>query len=161
MYWKSVALMLGLVVLAACGGNDVEYLSPEEQLKKDIERIETYISAHNIQNVQTTESGLRYVITQGGAGANASVGDNVTVHYTGKLLNGVKFDSSVDRGSPFQFQLGRGQVIYGWDEGIQLFNKGAKGVLYIPSVYAYGTRGAGSIGPNEVLVFDIELIDIN
>ena len=81
------------------------------------------------------------------------------VHYTGMLLDGTTFDSSVERGVPFDFNLGQGQVIKGWDEGIGYFNKGAKGTIYIPSSLGYGPSGAGGvIPPNAVLIFDIELI---
>ena len=85
--------------------------------------------------------------------------DNVSVHYTGMLLNGEVFDSSLER-QPLSFTLGQGMVIQGWDEGISYFNKNAKGTIYIPSYLGYGARGAGgAIPPNAVLVFEIELID--
>jgi FKBP-type peptidyl-prolyl cis-trans isomerase FkpA len=110
---------------------------------------------------QQTASGLGYTITKTGAGRNAAPGDSVYVHYTGTLLDGKKFDSSVDRGEPFAFVLGQRQVIAGWDEGIALLNPGAKAMLFIPSRLAYGERGAGgSIGPNAPLMFEVELIKI-
>jgi len=81
------------------------------------------------------------------------------VHYTGKLVNGKVFDSSVQRGVPFEFTLGRGMVIHGWDEGIALMKVGEKGTLVIPSALGYGARGAGAaIPPNSVLIFDVELV---
>ena len=99
-------------------------------------------------------------ITKIGNGDNAASGDNVTVHYTGMLLNGEVFDSSVERDQPFSFQLGQGMVIRGWDEGITYFNKGAKGKIYIPSSLGYGPSGAGGvIPPNAVLIFEIEVLD--
>ena len=102
----------------------------------------------------------RYVITNEGTGENASPGDRVTVHYTGMLLDGTTFDSSVERADPFSFDLGQGNVIKGWDEGITYFNKGSKGTIYIPSSLGYGPSGAGGvIPPNAVLIFDIELLD--
>ena len=109
----------------------------------------------------TTESGLRYVITNEGTGERAKVGDKVIVHYTGKLTNDTVFDSSVDRGQPFSFKLGVGQVIKGWDEGVALLNVGDKATFTIPSDLAYGENGAGGvIGPNETLIFDVELLEI-
>ncbi len=108
----------------------------------------------------TTESGLKYKIIQNGTGQRAKAGDNVLVHYTGKLTNDTIFDSSVKRGQPFKFKLGAGQVIKGWDEGIALLNIGDKAVLTIPSELGYGERGAGTIPPNATLIFEVELISI-
>jgi len=130
-----------------------------EIIKKDGETIDQFLAEQNI-TPQTTESGIRYVITQEGEGDNAKSGDQVSVHYNGTLLDGTKFDSSYDRGSPFGFTLGQGRVIMGWDEGIALLNKGAKATLYIPSTLAYGERATGSIPANSILKFDVELVDI-
>ncbi|UXX79757.1 FKBP-type peptidyl-prolyl cis-trans isomerase [Reichenbachiella carrageenanivorans] len=129
-----------------------------EVIKKDGEIIDQYLADNGI-TAQTTESGLRYVITEEGEGENAQAGNQVSVHYNGTLLDGTKFDSSYDRGSPFGFVLGQGRVIMGWDEGIALLNKGAKATLYIPSTLAYGERAAGSIPANSILKFDVELVD--
>ena len=131
----------------------------ENQLSIDLELIENYLKENNIDAMKS-ESGLHYVITKKGNGDNASAGDNVTVHYTGMLLNGEKFDSSLDRNQPFSFQLGQGMVIRGWDEGITYFNKGASGTLYIPSTLGYGSSGAGGvIPPNAILIFEIQVLD--
>ena len=130
-----------------------------ETIKKDGETIDAYLAENNI-SAQTTDSGLRYVITQEGEGENATKGNQVSVHYNGTLLDGTKFDSSYDRGTPFGFVLGQGRVIMGWDEGIALLNKGAKATLYIPSTLAYGKRATGSIPANSILKFDVELVDI-
>lgn len=109
----------------------------------------------------TTASGLQYVILNQGNGAVATAGHNVSVHYTGWLTNGTKFDSSVDRGQPFQFPLGAGQVIKGWDEGVAGMKVGEKRKLIIPSNLGYGERGAGNlIPPNSNLIFDVELLDV-
>ncbi|MEO7718447.1 MAG: FKBP-type peptidyl-prolyl cis-trans isomerase [Capsulimonas sp.] len=109
----------------------------------------------------TTKTGLKYVDTVVGTGATAKAGDNVSVHYTGTLTDGTKFDSSVDRGTPFDFPLGAGQVIPGWDEGVAGMRVGGKRKLTIPSDLAYGSRGAGGvIPPNATLIFDVELIAI-
>jgi FKBP-type peptidyl-prolyl cis-trans isomerase len=133
----------------------------EEQLKDDIEIIEQYLAENNI-TAQSTESGLRYVIELEGSGDHPEPGDNVKVHYTGTLLDGTKFDSSLDRNEPLEFAIGRRQVIQGWDEGIALLKPGGKGTLFIPSPLAYGERGAGGvIAPNSVLKFDVELVEVN
>jgi len=130
-----------------------------DQLSIDLELIDNYLKENNI-TAKSVDSGLRYVITKMGSGENAAPGDNVTVHYTGMLLNGEKFDSSLDRNQPFSFQLGQGMVIRGWDEGITYFNKGSEGTLYIPSTLGYGASGAGGvIPPNAVLIFEIQVLD--
>lgn len=109
--------------------------------------------------VMKTASGLQYKILKEGNGKKPKATDQVTVHYTGTLIDGTKFDSSVDRGEPATFGLN--QVIPGWTEGLQLMSEGAKYMLYIPSQLGYGANGAGgSIGPNEVLIFEVELIKI-
>jgi FKBP-type peptidyl-prolyl cis-trans isomerase len=109
----------------------------------------------------TSESGLQYEDLQEGTGAVAKSGDTVEVHYTGWLRNGTKFDSSLDRGRPFSFRLGAGQVIKGWDEGVAGMKVGGKRKLTIPPDLGYGARGAGGvIPPNAELIFDVELIRI-
>ena len=96
-----------------------------------------------------------------GAGAEATSGQKVTVHYTGWLTNGTKFDSSKDRGDPFVFNLGKGQVIKGWDEGVKGMKVGGKRKLTIPPAMGYGARGAGGvIPPNATLVFEVELLGV-
>ena len=108
-----------------------------------------------------TESGLWYVIEQAGTGAKASAGKQVKVHYSGKLADGMEFDNSYSRNEPIAFQLGVGQVIPGWDEGIALMSVGAKFKLIIPSKLGYGPRGAGGvIPPNATLIFDTELMEV-
>lgn len=109
--------------------------------------------------VTTTASGLQYEVLKQGDGAKPTADQAVTVHYTGKLIDGTVFDSSVERGEPITFALS--QVIPGWTEGLQLMPRGSKYRLFIPSNLAYGERGAGrDIGPNETLIFDVELLDI-
>jgi FKBP-type peptidyl-prolyl cis-trans isomerase FkpA len=138
---------------------DFEAEMLEAQSEEDV-KIQEYLTANNI-TVQPTESGMYYIEEVKGTGPKPQVGDKVKVHYTGTLLNGKKFDSSVDRGQPFEFTLGVGQVIRGWDEGIALMNVGSKGKLVIPSRMGYGERGAGGdIPPYAPLVFEVELIDI-
>jgi FKBP-type peptidyl-prolyl cis-trans isomerase len=109
----------------------------------------------------TTASGLQYQDLVIGDGKEAVVGDNVSVHYTGWLEDGTKFDSSLDRGNPFEFTLGMGQVIQGWDEGVAGMKVGGKRKLVIPPDLGYGSTGAGGvIPPNATLIFDVELIEI-
>jgi peptidylprolyl isomerase len=108
-----------------------------------------------------TASGLEYVETEAGTGAQAKAGDTVRVHYTGKFLDGKVFDSSISRGEPLEFPLGKGRVIRGWDEGIALMKVGGKATLTIPPQLAYGESGAGGvIPPNATLLFDVELVGI-
>jgi FKBP-type peptidyl-prolyl cis-trans isomerase FkpA len=115
--------------------------------------------------MQTTPSGLQYDDTTRGSGATAQAGQHVTVHYTGWLyeqgVKGKKFDSSKDRRDPFRFELGAGQVIRGWDEGVQGMQVGGTRVLVIPPQLGYGARGAGGvIPPNATLMFEVELLAV-
>lgn len=110
--------------------------------------------------VKVTASGLQYVVEKEGTGAKPGATDEVTVHYTGKLLDGTVFDSSVKRGQPATFPLNR--VIAGWTEGVQLMNEGAKYTFFIPSELAYGAQGVpNAIPPYSTLIFEVELIKIN
>ena len=130
-----------------------------EETAKAAKALADYLAKNNIV-AEPTASGLYYVVTEEGNGEKPEVGKPVTMHYTGKLLDGTVFDSSVERGDPFQFVLGVGQVIPGWDEGIALMSKGEKGVLYIPYYLAYGDRAAGDvIKPYSNLKFEVELVD--
>ena len=113
----------------------------------------------------TKESGLKYTDQKVGTGTEATKGDTVEVHYTGWLFEngekGKKFDSSLDRGTPYKFELGAGKVIRGWDEGVAGMKVGGKRVLIIPSDLAYGSRGAGGvIPPNATLNFEVELLKV-
>jgi len=106
--------------------------------------------------------GLKYQDLKVGDGAEPKTGQTVVVHYTGWLTNGKKFDSSVDRGKPFEFALGEGQVIKGWDEGVKTMKIGGKRKLTIPPSLGYGSQGVGNglIPPNSTLIFDVELLDV-
>lgn len=114
----------------------------------------------NNKSVYTTSSGLQYQRLKAGNGKKPKVGDNVVVHYTGTLIDGKKFDSSLDRNEPFRFEVGRGVVIPGWDEGLQLMEVGSKYRLVIPYNLAYGDRPVGSIPAGSTLIFEIELLEI-
>ena len=110
----------------------------------------------------TTNSGLKYDDQKVGEGKSPTSGKTVTVHYTGTLADGTKFDSSRDRGQPFKFKIGIGQVIKGWDEGVMSMKVGGRRVLTIPAELGYGARGAGGVIPaNAELTFDVELIDVD
>ncbi|MCK4568968.1 MAG: FKBP-type peptidyl-prolyl cis-trans isomerase [Bacteroidales bacterium] len=132
-----------------------------EDQRKNAEKTErdNYIRENGI-TVAPTASGLYYIETEKGEGKKAMPGNTVNVHYTGRLLDGTVFDSSVEKGEPFSFRLGGGQVIKGWDEAIALMSEGGKATLVIPSEIAYGSRNSGSIPPYSTLVFDVELVSV-
>jgi FKBP-type peptidyl-prolyl cis-trans isomerase FkpA len=115
----------------------------------------------NVPTMRKSASGLLVQDVAPGSGATAKAGDTVSVHYSGYLVDGTKFDSSRDRDEPITFPLGRGAVIEGWDEGVAGMRVGGKRKLVIPPSLGYGTRGAGGvIPPNAILVFDVELTDV-
>ena len=117
------------------------------------------IDSETAANAMETESGLQYIVVEPGEGDSPHNGSHVSVHYTGMLQDGTIFDSSYQRDEPIDFELGAGQVIAGWDEGIGLMNLGAKYRLIIPPDLGYGARGAGgAIPPNATIVFDVELL---
>lgn len=133
--------------------------SAEDQRIHDQQVIQDYIEANNLTNVESTESGLHYVIKKPGSGnEHPALNSRVVVHYEGKNVSNVVFDSSYQRGEPAEFNLG--QLILGWQEGIPLLKKGGEMTLLIPSHLGYGERGSPpAIPPNVVLVFDLELVD--
>ena len=134
-------------------------MQKEQARMNEAVKMKNYIQTNNI-TVEPTASGLYYIEVEKGTGAKAEAGKTVKVHYTGTLLDGTKFDSSLDRGEPFSFALGQGQVIKGWDEGIAMMNVGGKAKLIIPSSIAYGESDMGTIAPYSPLVFDVELIGV-
>lgn len=141
-----------------------EQADAAKQVGIDDKLIQEHLAKNNIK-AQKTASGLYYKKTKEGTGEQAKAGQKVSVNYTGMLLNGEKFDSNVDpqfqHVQPFEFMLGTGSVIKGWDEGIALLKKGGKATLYIPSTLAYGKNSPSpKIPANSVLVFDVELVDI-
>lgn len=170
----AATLLGGSLLLGSCSGNktattpDTDSVQAEEETiapapmdsiakifsdpakKSDVATDSTYA---------VTESGLKYMIVKEGTGKQPTAEDEVTVHYTGKLTTGYVFDSSVVRGEPATFPLSR--VIKGWTEGLQLMKEGGKTIFYIPSNLAYGPQGAPpAIGPDEDLIFDVELIKV-
>ncbi|MCD6283435.1 FKBP-type peptidyl-prolyl cis-trans isomerase [bacterium] len=145
----------------AAGVEPTEEAAPEEA-GEAAEETEAEEPAAEEANIVTTDSGLQYEDLVVGDGQEAKSGDNVSVHYTGWLTDGTKFDSSVDRGTPFTFHLGAGQVIKGWDEGVAGMKVGGKRKLTIPPELGYGDRGAGpKIPPGATLVFEVELLGIS
>jgi len=135
--------------------------SREERLLAEKEAEKKKLADH-IEGMTRTESGLFYKITEKGDGKKAKTGQTVSVHYTGMLLDGQVFDSSIERKQPLDFPVGVGRVIPGWDEGILLLNVGDKARFVIPADLAYGSAGAGGvIPPNATLIFDVELVAVN
>jgi peptidylprolyl isomerase len=144
-----VVLVFVLITAVACGSSEPQTIELGESILPD--------SSAGI----TTESGLQYIETEAGTGAQAQVGDKVAVHYTGTLADGTQFDSSLDRGKPFEFVLGRGAVIAGWDEGIALMKEGGKATLVIPPALGYGGGGITGVIPGDAtLVFEVELVSV-
>lgn len=132
----------------------------EELAKKNQEAGEAFLAENaDRDGVKSTDSGLQFEVLEEGSGEKPAATDTVKVHYTGELLSGEVFDSSRERGDPVTFGLN--QVIPGWTEGLQLMSEGARYKLYIPADLAYGPGGNRAIGPNETLVFDVELLEIN
>jgi FKBP-type peptidyl-prolyl cis-trans isomerase len=165
----SVGLMLACVALLVLsqmsGGKEDAVAAPIQTTPAPTSVIDsqnkTLIASKDMSdaNTVTTPSGLKYVEIQEGTGATPEKGQKVTVHYTGTLEDGTKFDSSRDRNQPFDFKLGAGQVIKGWDEGLSTMKIGGRRQLIIPPELGYGSRGAGGVIPaNATLIFDVELL---
>ena len=139
-----------------------EYFNKKQDVKNQRLAIDSKIFLEQNKQkdgVMTTESGLQYLILSEGKGNNPTLNDNVTVHYHGTLIDGTIFDSSVDRKQPATFPLNG--VIPGWQEALQMMSVGSKWKIFIPSELAYGESGAGAIGPNSTLIFEVELLSIN
>jgi len=131
----------------------------DDLLAEELELLDQYLIDNNI-TTQPTSSGLYYIENSFGMGSGPTPGKTVVVHYTGYLIDGTKFDSSYDRGEPFTFTIGAGQVIKGWDEGIAYMREGGDATLIIPSDLGYGSNGACSIPGYSTLVFDVRLITV-
>ncbi len=141
---------------AAKAAQEAQAAAAAENEAKGAEFIAAQIKADPA--IKTTESGLAYKVIEQGTGAMPTESDRMTVHYTGKLIDGTVFDSSVDRGQPANFAIT--EVVPGFGEGLKMMNKGSKYTLYIPAKLAYGNNGPGSIPPGSTLVFDVEVLDI-
>lgn len=169
MFFKTLTLSTAGFVLMSCSEQSSETEANTEdtmaQMTEKSEQVMSEASSFLEENkskpgIEVTESGLQYKVLLEGTGKRPMATDRVTVHYEGTLTDGTVFDSSYQRGQPIDFGLN--QVIRGWTEGVQLMQEGAKYKFFIPSELAYGPRGAGGvIGPNEDLIFTVELIRVN
>lgn len=148
-----------LLALSFAGGGAAQSAAPAAQATVPAAQ-QPAGAAQTSPGLVTTASGLQYIDQVVGAGARPQAGQTVVVHYTGYLDDGTVFDSSVQRNQPFEFTLGAGQVIRGWDEGLATMNIGGKRRLIIPPALAYGSQGQGAIPPNARLTFDVELLNV-
>ncbi|MCC6369855.1 MAG: FKBP-type peptidyl-prolyl cis-trans isomerase [Bacteroidia bacterium] len=147
---KKIAFLIPFLILFSC-----KKKSTVDQPAEDAKIITQYISDHNL-TATATGSGLYYVMTSQGNGAQPTINSNVTVKYKGYLTNGTVFDQTTNVGSTFSLN----DVIKGWQEGMPLFKKGGKGMLLIPSALGYGSQAQNGIPANSVIIFDVELLDV-
>jgi peptidylprolyl isomerase len=153
-----ILIILGMVALAMSACTPDEIFDSEEQFVIDTTLIESFLAQNDLV-AQTHSSGIRYIITTEGTGANAQFGNSVEVKYTGYLLDGTEFDTNVG-GGDFFFVIDRGDVIQGWDIGFKFLKKGSVATLFIPSTLGYGNRALSKIPANSVLVFDVRVLNI-
>jgi len=155
--WTSV-ILLSTITFVPAAQSQSKKSAPRARRTKAVKPVKPDAKS---SAVTTTPSGLIYILTRRSDGRHPRPGETVVVNYTGLLGNGVKFDSSLDRGQPFKFKLGAGRVIKGWDEGIEKLRVGDQATLIIPAQLGYGTRGSGDvIPPDSTLIFVVELIGI-
>ena len=148
------------LTIISCSQDNIEFnRTKQEQLQLDIKRIEGYISENNLDGFLSTEKGLYYKLLRDGNSIFPISGDTLSVEYIGKLLDGSEFDRS-NTDQPFEFVLGMGQVIEGWELGLTKIDEGGSGILIIPSGMGYGQSSSGSIPENSVLIFRIDLVDV-
>ena len=161
-------LLVGSLFMAVCACQGETPVSPnlpaaenKAKAKKTVDELIAELKKkHPKAKFETTKSGMKYFVLKDGEGDKCGKGKKIKAHYTGTLMDGKKFDSSRDRGQAFEFTVGIGQVIKGWDEALSDMKKGEQRLLILPPELAYGARGAGEvIPPNATLVFDVELID--
>ena len=154
--WVLLNISLIAGAFSAC---DSTQNSADSARRTNLKAVIFDIDADALSNPQTTESGLQFIVVEEGSGESPPKGSKVRVHYTGMLEDGTIFDNSYERDEPLEFNVGTGQVIAGWDEGIGLMKTGAKYRLIIPPELGYGSRGAGGVIPaNATLIFDVELL---
>jgi len=165
-------ILLSFAIIAVCGlflivvslfggGEKTNAIAAEIAPPAITQTINKEIISMDLDQAVTTDSGLKYIDIVEGTGETPQKGQKVTVHYTGTLTDGKKFDSSKDRNQPFTFTIGVGQVIKGWDEGVASMKVGGQRTLIIPPELGYGARGAGGvIPPNATLLFDVELLGV-
>ena len=164
-------LAIAAVLIAGCGSSKKQESKPASEPQAAPAAQAAQPAAQPPQEAATTQnsgktsdtiktsSGLKYIVIKKGTGPTPNAGQIVKAHYTGKFLDGKVFDSSIPRGEPFAFPVGKGHVIKGWDEAILTMSKGEKRILIIPPQLAYGEGGMGPIPPNATLIFEVELVD--
>lgn len=158
VFTLNLLFVFSLITCSSQAKVEVNVIPPTGEGVKNVDKVETTGKIEK-ENPIKTSSGLQYIDKVAGTGASPQKGQKVIVHYIGTLENGTKFDSSVDRGQPFEFIIGIGQVIKGWDEGVSTMKVGGKRKLIIPPELGYGSQGAGNvIPPNSTLLFDVELL---
>lgn len=165
---KYFVFAIAAALIAGCGSTKKQELKPASQAQaapaakaavQPSQEAATAQKPEKASDTVTTSSGLKYIVLTKGTGPTPKAGQIVKAHYTGKFLDGKVFDSSIPRGEPIAFPVGKGHVIKGWDEAILTMSKGEKRILVIPPQLAYGADGMGPIPPNSTLIFEVELVD--
>ena len=154
-----IFFLVFMSIFSCADENVVVTRTKQEQLELDLTRIQGYINENNLTGFSSTDKGLYYNIVEAGNTTFPANGDTLSVEYIGELLDGSEFDRS-NTDQPFEFILGQGQVIEGWEIGLSKIDEGGSGILIIPSVLGYGSAITSSIPENSVLIFRIDLIDI-